>query len=393
MGRVRRRAGGAVLLAVVALVGCSGTDSAPRTEGPDNTAITAPTADSRTPTPTPSAGTGPKRTPDPRPAGRPDPKVAGVVARGLRVPWGIDFLPDGSALVTERDQATIRRIDPSGRVSLVGSVPGVAPTSEGGLLGLAVSPSYRQDNRIYVYLTTDSDNRVMSMTYDGRRLGPMREVITGIPFGEIHDGGRLEFGPDGRLYVSTGESGAEELAQDMGSTGGKILRLDPDGSIPADNPDPDSPVWTSGHRNVQGLAFDNADRLWATEFGSDFWDELNRIERGLDYGWPQAEGDSDLEGYTDPLVQWRPDNASPSGLAFARRTLWAASLNGERLWQIPVRPDGGVRRPRPLLVGDYGRLRTVVPAPDGSLWVSTSNHDGRGLPAPADDRILRITLD
>ena len=383
--------------ATLVLAGCSGGE--PQTQPPrdDNTAITAPTAsESATPTepdPTRSdeettAGAGGTAK-----AGPPRPRLAGVVARNLDVPWGIDFLPDGSALVAERDRGTIRRILPSGGVRRVGTVSGVTPTSEGGLLGLAVSPTYEQDSRIYVYFTSGNDNRVATMTYENGRLGPQRAILTGIPAGEIHDGGRLAFGPDGKLYVSTGESGIEDLAQDMGSLGGKILRINPDGSIPRDNPDPDSPIWTSGHRNVQGLAFDAANRLWATEFGSDVWDELNRIRKGRNYGWPAAEGDANLDDFTDPLVQWRPDNASPSGLAFARGSLWAASLNGERLWQVPLRPGGGVRTPREHFVGDYGRLRTVVVAPDGSLWVSTSNHDGRGDPAPADDRILRLTLD
>jgi glucose/arabinose dehydrogenase len=375
----------AAMLVLTVVSGCSADEAnAPRPQGPDHTAITAPTTTPTAPQTSPPAAT--------RPAGPVSPRVAGVVARDLEVPWGVGFLPDGSALVTERDNGRIVRIGPSGRVTPVGSVSGVVPTSEGGLLGLAVSPSYERDHRIYVYLTTDRDNRVVSMTYDGGRLGPQRPVLTGIPSGDIHDGGRLAFGPDGKLYVSTGETGDESLAQDRDSLGGKILRVNPDGSAPQDNPDPGSPVWTFGHRNVQGLAFDARDRLWATEFGSDVWDELNRIEKGLNYGWPAAEGDSDLRGYTDPLVQWRPDNASPSGLAYAAGSLWAASLNGERLWQVPVRPDGGVRTPRPHFVGDYGRLRTVVAAPDGSLWVSTSNHDGRGDPAPADDRILRLTL-
>jgi glucose/arabinose dehydrogenase len=359
-------------------------NASPTPKTPDNSAITAPTHSA-----TPGGGTTAPRTP----TGPARAHVAGVVARNLDVPWGLDFLPDGSALVTERDRATIRRVTPSGRVSTVGSVPGVVPTSEGGLLGLAVSPSYRRDHRIFVYFTTARDNRLVSMTYrPGQGLSAPRPLLTGIPFGDIHDGGRLEFGPDGKLYVSTGETGDASLAQDRGSRAGKILRVNPDGSIPADNPFPHSPVWTFGHRNVQGLAFDARGRLWATEFGSDVWDELNRIQRGRNYGWPLVEGDGNRPGLTDPLVQWRPDNASPSGLAFAGGSLWAASLGGERLWQIPVRPDGGVRRPRPLFVGDYGRLRTVEAAPDGSLWVTTSNHDGRGDPAPDDDRILRLTL-
>jgi len=381
------------LVAVTLVVGaCSAQEgNAPRPQGPDNTAITAPTV---TPSPVRTTGTpgAEGSTASAAPAGPAQIRFAGVVARNLDVPWGIDFLPDDSALVAERDTARIVRVLPSGRVAPVGTVDGVAPTSEGGLLGLAVSPTYARDHRIYVYLTTDHDNRVVTMTYENGRLGPQRALLTGIPFGEIHDGGRLAFGPDGKLYISTGESGDASLAQNRGSFGGKILRLNPDGSVPSDNPFPRSPVWTFGHRNVQGLAFDSRDRLWASEFGSDFWDELNRIQKGLNYGWPLVEGDGDRRGLTDPLVQWRPDNASPSGLAFAGGSLWAASLNGERLWQVPVRADGGVGQPRPWLVGDYGRLRTVVAAPDGSLWVTTSNEDGRGFPAPTDDRILRLTL-
>ena len=384
----------ALAATTLVLAACSAQQGeAPRPEGPDNSAITAPTV---TPSPSPSRSTS---TPQPEgstagaaPAGPARAGFAGVVARNLDVPWGIDFLPDDSALVNERDTGRIVRVLPSGRVMPVGSVAGVSPTSEGGLLGLAVSPSYARDHRIYVYLTTDHDNRVVSMTYENGRLGQQRPILTGIPFGDIHDGGRLAFGPDGKLYISTGETGDSSLAQNRGSLGGKILRVDPNGSIPADNPNPRSPVWTYGHRNVQGLAFDSRDRLWATEFGSDVWDELNRIQKGLNYGWPLVEGDGNRRGLTDPLVQWRPDNASPSGLAFAAGSLWAASLNGERLWQVPVHADGSVGRPRPLLVGDFGRLRTVVAAPDGSLWVTTSNEDGRGFPAPTDDRILRLTL-
>ncbi len=389
----RSRVVPALAAASLVLAACSAQEGdAPRPQGPDNTAITAPTvAPSRPPQATATPGSE-GSTASAAPAGPAQATFAGVVARDLAVPWGIDFLPDASALVTERDAARIVRILPSGRVVPVGSVDGVSPTSEGGLLGLAVSPTYARDHRIYVYLTTDHDNRVVSMTYEHGRLGPQRPILTGIPFGDIHDGGRLAFGPDGKLYISTGETGDSSLSQNRDSLGGKILRVNPDGSVPRDNPFPGSPVWTYGHRNVQGLAFDSHDRLWATEFGSDVWDELNRIQKGLNYGWPLVEGDGNQPGLTDPLVQWRPDNASPSGLAFAAGSLWAASLNGERLWQVPVRADGGVHQPRALLVGDYGRLRTVVAAPDGSLWVSTSNRDGRGLPAPTDDRILRLTL-
>ena len=324
--------------------------------------------------------------------GRPGrPRVVGTVATGLRAPWGVTFLPDGTALVGERDTTRVVAIDADAKpeVRTVGRVEGVQPQGEAGLLGLAVSPSYAKDHRVYAYLSTPEDNRVVTMTYDGRRLGPVRPVLTGIPNGFIHDGGRLLFAPDGTLFVSTGETGNRALAQDRGSLGGKILHITTDGDPAPDNPRRGSPVWTLGHRNVQGLAFDDAGHLWATEFGDSTWDELNRIDKGRNYGWPLVEGKGGQPGYRDPFVQWRTSEASPSGLAYLDGSLWAGALRGGRLWQVPVRGDG-VGKPRDWFVGDYGRLRTVVAAPDGNLWVTTSNRDGRGEPRPKDDRILVV---
>lgn len=318
-------------------------------------------------------------------------KVADTIASDLEAPWGLAFLPDGTALVTERDRATISLIDGS-EVREVGTIDETEPTSEGGLLGLAVSPDFDSDRRVFAYVTTAEDNRVLSMTFDGTSLGDSEPILTGIPNGEIHDGGRLAFGPEGYLYVSTGETGDDDLSQDDDSLGGKILRITTDGDPAPGNPDPDSPVWTKGHRNVQGLAFDDEDRLWASEFGSQIWDEVNHIEKGNNYGWPAAEGDANLEGYVDPQVQWSPDEASPSSVAYAAGSLWVASLRGERLWQVPITAAGDLGQPTPHFVGAYGRLRTVVAAPDGSLWLSTSNRDGRGDPAASDDRILRVTI-
>ncbi|MCV7154331.1 PQQ-dependent sugar dehydrogenase [Mycolicibacterium pyrenivorans] len=306
------------------------------------------------------------------------------IATGLEVPWGIAFLPDGSALIAERDNATIQRLSEPGVVSTVGEVADVAPRGEGGLLGLATAGS-----AVYAYITTGTDNRVVTMQFDGTALGTQAPLFTGIPAGTIHDGGRIAFGPDGKLYVATGETGSPQLAQDRSSLGGKILRINPDGSVPPDNPDPASPVFSLGHRNVQGLAWDSAGRLWASEYGANTWDELNLIEPGGNYGWPTVEGRANRDGLIDPVLQWRPDEASPSGLAFHGGSLWMAALRGQRLFQIPVRPDGTVAEPASLFVGAYGRLRTVVAAPDGALWFTTSNLDGRGSPRAGDDRILQ----
>jgi glucose/arabinose dehydrogenase len=314
--------------------------------------------------------------------------VIGTVARNLEVPWGIAFLPDGTALVTERDSGRVFRIG-RGEVVAVGRVEEAEAGGEAGLLGVAVSPSYERDRRVFFYATAAEDNRVFRTTLENNRLGRLRPILTGIPKASNHDGGRMAFGPDGWLYVSTGEAGQPDLAQDMGSLGGKILRISQDGAPADGNPDPSSPIWTSGHRNVQGLAFDAQGNLWASEFGQDTWDELNLIRRGNNYGWPAVEGKGGGSEFTDPQVQWSTDDASPSGLAFVGDRLYLGALRGERLWRIDV--DG--RRAgdeKGFFVGKYGRMRTVATAPDGNLWVTTSNRDGRGDPAATDDRILLV---
>lgn len=315
--------------------------------------------------------------------GQPDPAGPRDVATNLDVPWGIAFLPDGSALIAERNSGAIQHLSLSGTVNRVGAVGGVAARGEGGLLGLVTV-----GQTVYAYITTAQDNRVVRMSFDGAALSEQAPIFTGIPAGTIHNGGRIALGPDGKLYVATGERGDPGLAQDPSSLGGKILRINLDGSIPPDNPDPASPVWSLGHRNIQGLAWDAAGRMWATEFGANRIDELNLIEPGGNYGWPMAEGRAGTEGLIDPVVQWGVDEASPSGLAFFGGALWVAALRGERLFRIPVGADGGLGEPESLFVGRFGRLRTVVAAPDGALWFTTSNRDGRGSPRDGDDRIL-----
>jgi glucose/arabinose dehydrogenase len=361
------------LVAATLVAGCGGGGST--TPGPT------------TATPQPSSAAPPGATSSAASSsGRP--QVIGTIARSLEVPWGIGFLPDGSALVTERDSGRVLQVS-GGRVTTVGRIDQTHAEGESGLLGLAVSPSYAEDKRIFVYASTDDDNRVLRMTFDDGRLGEPTPILTGIPRGFIHDGGRLAFGPDGDLYVSTGETGDGPLAQRKDSPAGKILRITQDGKPAPGNPDPGSPVWTLGHRNVQGLAFDDAGHLWASEFGQDRWDELNLIEKGTNYGWPEVEGKGDLPQFRNPQVVWRTSDASPSGLAFLDGRLWLAALRGERLWRIDV--DGRrAEHPADFFVGTYGRMRTVVVAPDGNLWVTTSNRDGRGDPAAGDDRILLV---
>ncbi|HEY9440663.1 MAG TPA: PQQ-dependent sugar dehydrogenase [Streptomyces sp.] len=328
-------------------------------------------------------------------------RVVSTLAEDLKSPWGLAALPGGDLLVSSRDEATISRIDvKTGRKTLLGSVPGVAPAGEGGLLGLAVPATYGADHLVYAYFTTESDNRIARMLYDekkppGEQLGAPDTILRGIPKGSIHNGGRIAFGPDRMLYAGTGETGDTGFAQDKQSLAGKILRMTPDGEPVHGNPEADSVVYTYGHRNVQGLAWDNHKQLWAAEFGQNTWDELNRIEPGRNYGWPDVEGKGDREGFVDPVAQWKTSEASPSGIAFVGGSIWMAGLRGERLWRIPLsgRADQEpLAPPQSFLEGTYGRLRTVLAAGPDTLWLVTSNTDGRGNPKQGDDRILLLKV-
>ncbi|KUN17482.1 glucose sorbosone dehydrogenase [Streptomyces antibioticus] len=325
-------------------------------------------------------------------------KVLRTVTTGLNTPWGLAPLPDGDLLVSSRDKGTITRVDAeTGKKTELGEVPGVSPAGEGGLLGLALSPDYASDHMVYAYFTSASDNRIVRMLYEeqkpsGEQLGAPDTVFKGIPKGVIHNGGRIAFGPDKMLYAGTGESGNTGLAQDKKSLGGKILRLTPEGEPAPGNPFPGSPVYSYGHRNVQGLAWDAKQRLFASEFGQDTWDELNAIKPGDNYGWPEAEGKSDDSGFHNPTAQWATDDASPSGIAYAEGSIWMAGLKGQRLWRIPLKGTEASADPQSFLKGEYGRLRTVVSAGSDKLWLVTSNTDGRGDPKEGDDRILELQV-
>ena len=318
------------------------------------------------------------------------PRAVGTLVERLEVPWGVDFLPDGAGVVTERIRGRVLRVTADGTLTRLGVITAAVPEGEAGLLGVAVSPEFAADRTLFFYLTTGADNRILSAPLEGAVLGEPRVVLDGIPRGFIHDGGRIAFGPDGFLYIATGETGDPDLAQDPDSLAGKILRIAADGSPAPGNPDPGSPVWSLGHRNVQGLAWDDEGRLWASEFGDSDYDELNLIEKGGNYGWPRVEGVGGEPEFIDPQLVWPVEQASPSGLAYADGHLWMAGLRGQRLWRIRVSAAGTASRPTAYFTEDYGRLRTVAAAPDGRLWLTTSNRDGRGRPTTADDRIILI---
>ncbi|UUU30714.1 PQQ-dependent sugar dehydrogenase [Streptomyces sp. CA-210063] len=386
---VQRRVVTAALAAAVLLVttGCSSDDG----EQPDAAGGSPPSSSSAAASPS-------ERAADAAPPDKGSVKVVRTVAEDLDTPWGLAALPEGGLLVSSRDEATISRIDEeSGKKTELGEVPGVAPAGEGGLMGIAVSPDYASDHMIYAYFTSESDNRIVRMLYDpekpaGQQLGAPDIILRAIPKGTNHNGGRLAFGPDQMLYASTGERYEGPLAQDKNSLGGKILRMTPDGRPAPGNPFDNSVVYSYGHRNVQGLAWDSKQRLWASEFGQNTWDELNHIQPGGNYGWPDVEGKGDKSGYIDPVAVWGTDEASPSGIAIAEGSVWMAGLRGQRLWRIPLDGTKASADPQAFLEGDYGRLRTVLSAGGDKLWLVTSETDGRGSPEGGDDKILELEV-
>ncbi|QGQ20172.1 PQQ-dependent sugar dehydrogenase [Cellulomonas sp. JZ18] len=408
--RGRRRRAALVAAALVTGLVAAGCTA----DGPQ-----APGAPTTTGTTTPGTTTSPAATPAPTPTSpvRDVPTVAVTsveeVATGLDAPWGLALLPDGRAVVTLRDRARVVVVGTDGAVTEV-TGPGAqavadatVPRGEGGLLGVAAVPGATPGGPVdlVLYLTAARDNRVLRATLDGTTLGPARVLLEGIPKGANHNGGRVAFGPDGALYVTTGDTYVTELAPDPASLGGKVLRLTPDGAPAPGNPDPASPVWTRGHRNVQGIGWAPDGRVFAAEFGQDTWDELNVLRPGADHGWPSVEGTGGAaQGLVDPVAQWSTDEASPSGLAVTDEGVYLAGLRGRTLWRVPLRPlppdaladpardREGVGTPQPLLAGELGRLRAVEAAPDGSLWVLTNNTDGRGDPRPGDDRLVRVQV-
>jgi glucose/arabinose dehydrogenase len=384
---------GGAAAGLAALAACS-TDEPFGQEGSPKTVSPSPTpAPTESPATSPTSPTSPTPSENPGPTASPalDPKVAGTVVDGIPVPWGIAFLPDGSALVGARDTGDVYRVS-QGSKQVVGTLDVRSRVDEGGetgLLGLALHPDFATNRLLYAYLSTDDDNRVVRATFDGG-LGKPRPVLTGIATSTHHNGGGLAFDGDGLLYASTGDAEDQSTPQDKGSLNGKVLRLTDAGDPAPGNPFGNE-VFSYGHRNVEGIRFDDQGRLWASEFGDKGADELNLIRRGKDYGWPYVEGSDGQGGYADPLAEWPVDQCSPSGIAIAAGRAWLGALQGECVWAVVLDgPDRG--RSRQHFTGEYGRLRSVALAPDGSLWVCTSNRDGRTDPRAGDDHILRVTL-
>jgi glucose/arabinose dehydrogenase len=327
------------------------------------------------------------------------------VVTGLSAPWDLAFLPGGAVLITLRDAATVLLLRDTGLVTLTGPgaeelASGTTTGGEGGLLGIAVAPDVAVSTGtgepaplpVHLYRTTADGNEVVrtELDPDAGTLGPLEPVVTGIPAQGTHNGGRLAFGPDGHLYVATGDAQDRGASQAPASLAGKILRVTPDGEPAPGNPFPGSPVLSLGHRNVQGLGWHEDGTLLASEFGQNRLDELNAIRPGGNYGWPDVEGAGGAPDFVDPLVTWTTEVASPSGLAVTADAVYVAALRGARLWEVPWADGAVAGEPVAHLVAELGRLRHVALGPDGALWVLTNNTDGRGQPREGDDRLVRL---
>jgi glucose/arabinose dehydrogenase len=312
-----------------------------------------------------------------------------VLAENLEVPWAMDFLPNGTMIFTER-VGRVNLLEENGEVMKVADIS-VSAVSESGLCGVAVDPDFNENKYIYLYYTREGGvNRISRFVLDGTLTGET-VLLDDIPGGPIHNGGRLKFGPDGKLYATTGEAGNENLAQDVNSLGGKILRLNPDGTVPSDNPFGNY-VYAYGNRDPQGITW-NTDNgiLYESEHGSTMNDEINIIKSGGNYGWPIVQGDENRSGYISPIRVYTNFTLAPSGIAFYQNRLYVTGLRGSQLRVLTLSDDGQSITDESILLNDLGRIRDVV-VHDGFLYISTSNRDGRGLPQGGDDKIIKMEL-
>jgi len=396
----------ATVLAAALIAGCAAAPSR-ATSAPQTTVLAIPT------TPPPS-GASPSPTPSPR-AGAAVVENVQLIAGGLVAPWAMDLAPDGRLFVTERPgRVRIIQLGQGGglRADPWATLPvAQRPGTEKGLLGIALDPSFAQNGFVYLYYSYAASggtrNRVVRMRDQGGRGTEETVLLDGIPGSDSHDGGRLRFGPDGKLYVTTGDAENGANAQSTATPAGKTLRINKDGGIPADNPFAGSPVWSLGHRNVEGIAWHpDTGALYATEHGpSNLFpdcchDEVNLIVAGANYGWPTVRGIAGDGRFRDPLVEsGGVETWAPSGATFLTRpgplrgSFVFGTLRGQHLHRIVFAPDGKtVAYQEKLLTNQYGRLRDVFEIGSGELLVLTSNRDGRGSPAADDDRVLLVTL-
>ena len=310
-----------------------------------------------------------------------------VLAENLNIPWAMDFLPNDTMIFTQRG-GIVSILDNNG-VKNIGNI-NVTAVGESGLLGVAVDPQFSQNKYIYLYYTSDSGNRVSRFVMNDK-LENETVLLDNIPSGSIHNGGRIKFGPDGKLYITTGDANNRTAAQDINSLSGKILRMNKDGSVPTDNPYKNY-VYTLGNRDPQGLAWNPANGiLYGSEHGETQNDEINILISGGNYGWPIYQGNITAPGYISPLVVYTDYTLAPSGMAFYNNKLYVAGLRGSQVRQISLSDNGTSITGQQALLTQFGRIRDVI-YHNGYIYICTSNKDGRGIPQVGDDKIIRIKI-
>lgn len=305
-----------------------------------------------------------------------------TIATNLQIPWALVFLPDNSILFTERP-GRVRIIDNKGNLNPnpAAIIDDVKHQGEGGLLGITIHPDFSANRFVYLYYTYSNINgntlnRVVRFEFEDNKLQNQKIIVDGIPGASNHNGGRIKFGPDGFLYITTGDAQNPSSSQNINSLAGKILRVT----------DERSEVFSFGHRNPQGLAWNKDGKLWATEHGQSALDELNIIEKGKNYGWPLITGNQTRDGMETPILNSRSDTWAPSGTAYLNGSIFFAGLRGQALFEYNINN----KTLTPHLKRELGRIRDVVVGPDNLFYITTNNRDGRGTPDATDDKIIRV---
>ncbi len=316
-----------------------------------------------------------------------------ILAKNLDTPWSLAFLPNHDLIFTER-KGSLNLIS-NNNITKIDDIEDVLEYGEGGLMGVEVHPNYKKNKFIYLMYTfrgsgNNTLNRLVRYKLENNKLSDKKIIIDNIPGAIYHNGGKIKFGPDGFLYITTGDSLEPSLAQNKNSLAGKILKITDDGKPAPGNPF-NNLIYSYGHRNPQGITWDSDGNLWETEHGRSNpsgYDELNLIVKGANYGWPEIQGTEKKSGMQTPLAQSGNETWAPGGIIFFKDELFFGGLKGESLYKVKIENENAIINK--LFLNQFGRIRDVILGPDNFIYITTSNLDGRGSPKSGDDKIIKI---